>query len=1072
MKTRFAPRPATFCLFFVSLAGFAHGETFKYWNVSGTGGDGIWGTGPGDKNWNPVPGALAGNTAWQDPTTDVAVFQDATGGIVTVFDTVQTAGIIQNGANYTINAGTIMLVPDSGSNVPFVNVQGGMLTIDLPLAGSAGLLKTGGGTLLLTSSNPFTGPTAIQGGTLNLAGSLASTALSISSGATLLNQNGGLSNSTTLANAGSLTLNANDTIARYISNGGNLTAGAGTLFSNSDATLNNGSTVAGRLYADHLTSNGTVTMSGIVTTKSTTSVQSGTLNFTGTLTTTNLNIASGTTLIQNGKIGPSSVGSAVTVVTNKGSLLVEESAIFKSYISNGGLLDIRGGRMGTQTVTLNDGSTTKGGPFSANLITTNGAVRIENAGLSARTTIASGVLDLAGSLSATQLGILAGASLLNQSGGLSNRATLANAGSLTLDGNDTIASYISNGGTLSNGAGTLFTTSTTLNDGSTVAGLLNAGTFTSYGSVRVTGTVVVNDIDIASGTLTNTGTLGNLATIFNINQGATLAASGLQQYAMLTTSGAGPGTWLGDLVNTRTIAPGGVGAAGILAVEGNFSQSPSGMLKFDLAAAGSDLLDVSGSAMFNGALELNQSGATIAPFVPVTVVSASAYSGNITSLSENLDGAVFFNPGNGTVTRIGLPSGNSGSFFGATRNQTATWISLYDDVIDPGITNITADASGYNISSGIADAGNPDLLWALSASFTPEGLNVALLNRLSPEVYGSFSDYAMQSTRAHQRSALSAPPLAPREGSTSGIGNSSKSGAKDGVAAAPASLAWEAFAAVDHFRAGTGNSRNQADYDFEGMGLLAGTRTQLGGQTKLAFYLGADSGTIDGELIDADALGWNFGVIGEHLLDEKSRTRLTAGASYGHYQFEGTRASASATFAGWLPGKVDFDDVDAKAFDFFVAVDGVAWQRNALTLVPSAGLRYAMSTMDSFGESTGGAPGSPIALDVSRDRHESLLLELGLRAQVEVNENLALWAEGGVNIGLLDNDRVIAARFAKGERMMRAAADGLDDDSIYLGLGAAYQITESVSAVLGYRADLRSGADPQQELRLSSSWRF
>jgi uncharacterized protein with beta-barrel porin domain len=404
--------------------------------------------------------------------------------------------------------------------------------------------------------------------------------------------------------------------------------------------------------------------------------------------------------------------------------------------------------------------------------------------------------------------------------------------------------------------------------------------------------------------------------------------------------------------------------------------------------------------------------------------------------------------------------------------RVSTWISLYDDVIDPGITNITSGAGGYDISSGIADTGNPDLLWALTASFTPGGLNAALLNRLSPEVYVSFSDYAMQATRAHQRSALTAPALEPRDRPKSGIASSAKSGAKGGLAEAAAPLDWEFFAAVDYFRAGTDNSRNQADYDFDGMGVLAGARTRPWKQTQLAVYLGADSGSIDGELIDADALGWTFGVIGEHLIDEKSRTRLRAGMSYGSYLFDGTRGSASATAAGWLPGTVDFDDVDTDAFDLFIGVDGVAWKQDALTLIPSAGLRYAVSTMDSFSESTGGAPGAPIALDVSRDRHESLLLELGLLAQVEVNARLALWGEGGVNIGLLDDGRVLGASFAKGSRGMRAEADGLDDDSLYLGCGAIYQITQDVRVAIGYRADVRSGAESQQELRLSSSWRF
>jgi autotransporter-associated beta strand protein len=815
-----------------------------YWNPGGAGGDGIWGTSPGEKNWNVTPGAPTGNIAWPGTIDDVAVFQSITAGIVTVSDPLQTSGIIQNGADYTINAGTITLVPDSGAVNPHIDVQGGMLTIDSVLAGSNGLIKNGGGTLVLTGSNTYSGNTQIGSGILKLAGSLASGSLSISSGASLLNQNGGLSNSTLVTNAGSLTLNADDTIT----------------------------------------------------------------------------------------------------------------------------------------------------------------------------------------------------------------------------------SYISNGGTLTNGPGTLFTASTALNDGSTVAGLLNTGTLTSDGAVQVTGTITANSINIATGTLTNTGTLGNASTLLNISGDATLAAGGILQYSLLSTSGAGAGKWLGNLDNTSAVAPGGLGGIGLLSIEGNYTQAPAGTLKLDLSGTQNDRLDVTGSATFNGALELNQMTTPIAPFVPITVVSAqSGYAGNITSLVENLDGAVWFNPGNGTVTRIGLPTAG-GSFTGSTRNQVSTWISLYDDVIDPGITNITAGPGGINITSGLADPGNPDLQWALSASFAPTGLNAALLNRLSPEVYGGLSDYAMQATRAHQRSALSAPALEPgdRTGSKGGLANSAKGGITD--TAAP--LDWEFFAAADYFRAGTDNSHNQADYDFDGAGMLAGARTRPWDQAQFAVYFGADTGTIDGDLIDADASGWNSGAIAEYLLDEKSRTRLTAGMSYGSYVFDGTRGSASATAAGWAPGNVAFDDVDVDAFDLFVGVDGVAWKQETLTLIPSAGLRYAMTRMDSLNESTGGAPGSPIALDVSRDRHESLLLEMGLLAQVEVNPKLVLWGEGGANIGLLDDGRALGAAFATGSRGMRAEADGLDDDSLYLGCGAVYQISRDISACIGYRADVRSGAEAQQELRLSSSWRF
>lgn len=954
MKNRFASSSATFCLGFVVLSGIAHGLTLHYWNVSGTGGDGIWGSSPGEKNWNPVPGASAGNIAWPDTVDDVAVFQDGIGGVVTLSDFLQTSGIIQKGAGYTINAGVITLVPDSTSAGPVIDVQTGALTIDSILAGSDGMIKSGAGTLILTNSNTYTGVTQAASGTLDLAGSLAGTSIAISSGAALLNRNGGFTIGATVSNAGTLTLDSNDVIAGYISSGGTLANGAGTLLTTT-AELNADSNVAGSLNAGRLTSNGAVLIAGTVT--------------------------AGSSLIQ------------------------------------------------------------------------------------------SGTLNLSGLLVSDRVGIVNGAAMLDQNSGLSTGATLTNAGSLRLGSDDTISSYVSNGGTLANGPGTLGSTSAILNHGSAVSGSLHTGTLASDGSVSVSGTILAESIRIHSGILTNTGTIGTPASVLNIHQGATLAAGGVQRYSLLTTSGTGPATWRGNLENTSTIAPGGTGASGILAVDGGFAQSRTGTMALDLSATRHDRIDVSGLAVFGGKLELNQSGSPITPFVPVTVVSASRYAGNITSLEENLDGAAWFNPGNGTVTRIEAPTGRGGSFFGATRNQTSTWSALYDDVIDPGTANITRAPDGPAISNGIADTGNPDLLWALSSSFSPGGLNAAVLNRLSPEVYGGFQDYAMQSARTHQRSALSAPPLDPREKSGRVAASGAKDGAKGGIAATAVPLDWEFFAAVDYFSAGTDNSKNQADYDFDGSGVLTGARTRLDERTMVAIYVGADTGSIAGQLIDADAFGWTFGAFGEHLLHQKTRTRLIAGMSYGSYRFDGSRGSITATSAGWAPGDADFDDVDTDSFELFVGVDGVAWKEDALTLIPSAGLRYATATMDSFAESSGGA-GSPIALEVNRDRNDSLIWELGLLAWVDVNDKVALWGEGGLNIGLLDEGRTLGARFVKGSRGMRAEADGLGDDSVYLGCGATYRITGDIQAAIGYRADFRSGSDAQQEIRLSSSWRF
>ena len=273
MKARYS-RLLPLLVMTASFAGHSMGATNQYWNAGGTGGDGNWGTSPGDKNWNTLAGAPpAGNTFWADPSDEVAVFQDATGGTVTVIDTVQAAGIIQNGANYTINAGTITLVQDAALTQPFIEVQTGTLTIDSTLDGANGLIKTGGGNLVLSNANSYTGTTTLMAGTLTLTGSLISATVDIAADATLVDSSSGLDAATVLTNAGELTVNAADTVANYTQNGLGELAGGAALTASGLATLNGG-TVSGHLLGNTLST-------GDVLVSSTGSLGGGSLNVTG-----------------------------------------------------------------------------------------------------------------------------------------------------------------------------------------------------------------------------------------------------------------------------------------------------------------------------------------------------------------------------------------------------------------------------------------------------------------------------------------------------------------------------------------------------------------------------------------------------------------------------------------------------------------------------------------------------------------------------------------------------------------------------------------------------------------------
>ena len=585
---------------------------------------------------------------------------------------------------------------------------------------------------------------------------------------------------------------------------------------------------------------GALTLSGDNTYSGVTNVTAGSLTLDGTLAGGLIEIAGGATFLNH------SGGLSTTAdINNSGTLTVNADDTVSTYQQNaGGLL------AGTADLIVRGGAFLHGGTVSGHLvgnILTDGSVRITGKTSGASLSILAGELELSGVSDGLYVAVSSGASLQDTHGGLHKLSYLSNSGKVTLGTDDYIRLYVSNGGTLARGTGTLSAANVLLNEGTVLDGDLTASRLSSNGNVINRGTLMVQSLEIASGTFINTGTLGDESSRMTLLAGATLVANGRERFSTLTTFHDGVGTWRGDLKNSSAVAPGDNGGFGSLRVDGNFRQTPTGLLQVDLSDSGNDLVSVTGNASFNGTLILHQTGTDLLrPFISVQVVDAASYSGNFSTLSEDLDGAVWFNPGNGSVMLMSSGGDMNAQFPGSTGNQVSTWAALYDDVVDPSSTNITqgsADGPGLWIGSGIADSTNPDLMWALEASFTPNGLDADLLNRLSPEVYASFNDYAVQATRSHLRSALDAPTLP-----ATGPGEDAK-----GPSSPPGSAEdWEFFAAADYFDASTEQSLNQADYSLTSSGILTGAKTRLNPHTLIAGYVAFDAGTVDGELINAD----------------------------------------------------------------------------------------------------------------------------------------------------------------------------------------------------------------------------
>jgi fibronectin-binding autotransporter adhesin len=139
------------------------------WTSSGTSpledGGGDWNA-TGGTNW--FDGTNYG--AWGNTNADTATFGVGSGaaGTITV-DGVTANGITFNSAgsgNYTLSSGTITMA----GTTPTITVNAsGTTTLTSRLAGSAGLTKTGAGTLLLGTANFYTGTTTITQGMVSVA---------------------------------------------------------------------------------------------------------------------------------------------------------------------------------------------------------------------------------------------------------------------------------------------------------------------------------------------------------------------------------------------------------------------------------------------------------------------------------------------------------------------------------------------------------------------------------------------------------------------------------------------------------------------------------------------------------------------------------------------------------------------------------------------------------------------------------------------------------------------------------------------------------------------------------------
>jgi autotransporter-associated beta strand protein len=333
-----------------SLSYTAAAGTEYFWTADGAslGGSGTWNT--GNTTWSSSTSSVTG-VVWD--SSKRAVFA-GTAGNVTVDSVSAGKGITFSSTNYTLSGGTITLTGADAVVNTITTDAGISAEIGSVLAGTAGLTKSGAGSLVLSGANTFSGGLNIAAGTLQIAsdnalgdvsndlsvsGTLKTTA-SISLGAGRDISGSGtydIANGTTLTVLG----NANNT-ATTLANIGTLDLQGGTR-SLGSITLNAAGTIsaAGSINATGLTASGvasgTATINpDIVFTagdKTLNVAAGGTVDLNGALSnggdTGRIAKTGSGTLILSGanSMGGLRVGSTGATPTDGGTVVLENSAI-------------------------------------------------------------------------------------------------------------------------------------------------------------------------------------------------------------------------------------------------------------------------------------------------------------------------------------------------------------------------------------------------------------------------------------------------------------------------------------------------------------------------------------------------------------------------------------------------------------------------------------------------------------------------------------------------------------------------------------------------------------------------
>ena len=569
-------------------------------------------------------------TSLDDAVTSTAATRDITETGDIISDLTDMGGATLNSV---FDGGSLIVGQDlSSSDVASFSIKAGSAKLDVAANQSysiesvfenngvtAGALeKIGSGTLTLDGSNTYTGSTTVSVGTLDVTGSLASSVIGVSDGATLKVDGSSLGDTTsavTLTGTGDMTLAGNETIGS-LAGAGTVTNGGYTLTTGGNDTSTTYSGVASGTGGLTKAGSGTLTLDGSNTYTGSTTVSVGTLDVTGSLASSVIGVSDGATL----KVDGSSLGDTTSAVTltGTGDMTLAGNETIGSLagagtVTNGGYTLTTGG---------NDTSTTYSGVASGTGGLTkagSGTLTLDGSNTyTGSTTILAGILEISAD---SGIGNSSGGLILN-GGTLAITDDISSSRTVSLGANNgtidtasaktlSLSNVISGSGSLTKaGSGTLKVTATNTYSGGTT---ISAGTFNLDGSV-------ISDITVAAaGTITGDGsTSGTLTASGVIAPGDSIGTLSIEDNVNFAAGSA----FYTEIDGLNYSASGGAGTYDRLAVTGATASFGAGGTIIPV------LRGISGAANNNFTPTIGDS------FRIVTTANASGVSGTFDAITD------------------------------------------------------------------------------------------------------------------------------------------------------------------------------------------------------------------------------------------------------------------------------------------------------------------------------------------------------------------------------------------------------------------------------------------------------